>query len=50
MDVKTAFINGDLEKEIYIEQPEGFTQEGEHLVYKLHKSLYELNQGFGTIN
>ncbi len=44
MDVKIAFFNGDLEKEIYMEQPEGFTQEGEHLVCKLHKSLYELKQ------
>jgi hypothetical protein len=44
MDVKIAFSNGDLEEEIYMEQPEGFTQEGEHLVCKLHKSLYELKQ------
>jgi len=44
MDIKTAFLNGDLEKEIYMEQPEGFTQEGEHLVCKLHKSLYGLKQ------
>jgi hypothetical protein len=44
MDVKTTFFNGDLEKEIYMEQPEGFTQEGEHLVCKLHKSLYRLKQ------
>ncbi len=44
MDVKTTFLNGDLEKEIYMEQPEGFTQEGEHLVCKLHKSLYGLKQ------
>jgi hypothetical protein len=42
MDVKTTFLNGDLEKEIYMEQPEGFTQEGEHIVWKLHKSLYGL--------
>jgi hypothetical protein len=42
MDVKTAFLNSDLEEEIYMEQPEGFTQEGEHLVCKLHKSLYGL--------
>jgi hypothetical protein len=42
MDVKTAFFNGDLEEEIYMERPEGFTQEGEHLVCKLHKSLYGL--------
>jgi hypothetical protein len=43
VDIKTAFLNGDLYKEIYMEQHEGFTQ-GEHLVCKLHKSLYELKQ------
>jgi hypothetical protein len=32
MDVKTAFFNGDLEKEFYMEQPKGFTQGDEHLV------------------
>ncbi len=42
MDVKTAFLNGDLEEEIYMEQPEGFTQKGEHLVCKFHKPLYGL--------
>jgi hypothetical protein len=44
MEVKIAFLNGDHEKEIYMEQPEGFTQGGEHLVCKLHKSLYGLKQ------
>jgi len=44
MDVKTTFLNGDLEEEIYMEKPEGFTQEGEHFVCKLHKSLYALKQ------
>ncbi len=32
MDVKIAFFNGDLKKEIYMEQRKGFTHEGEHLV------------------
>lgn len=43
MDVKTAFLNGDLEETIYMEQPEGFTQ-NPNLVCKLKKSLYGLKQ------
>ncbi|RZB91995.1 Retrovirus-related Pol polyprotein from transposon TNT 1-94, partial [Glycine soja] len=45
MDVKTAFLNGELEEEIYMEQPEGFVIHGqEDKVYKLDKSLYGLKQ------
>ena len=45
MDVKTAFLNGDLEEEIYIQQPEGFVVAGqENKVCRLVKSLYGLKQ------
>ena len=45
MDVKTAFLNSELNEEIYIEQPEGFIVKGqEHKVYKLIQSLYGLKQ------
>ena len=45
MDVKTAFLDGDLNEEIYIEQPEGFIVPGqERKVCKLVKSLYGLKQ------
>ena len=41
LDVKTAFLHGDLEEDIYMVQPEGFNVPGkENLVCKLHKSLY----------
>ncbi|CAM8880573.1 unnamed protein product [Rhodiola kirilowii] len=45
MDVKTAFLNGDLDEEIYMKQPEGFIMPGnENKVCKLIKSLYGLKQ------
>jgi len=45
MVVKTAFLNGDLEEEIYMKQPEGFIESGkENKVCKLVKSLYDLKQ------
>ena len=43
MDVKTAFLNGELHEEVFIRQPEGFIEEGrEHLVCRLKKSIYGL--------
>ena len=45
MDVKTTFLHGDLEEEIYITQPDGFKVAGkENWVCKLNKSLYGLKQ------
>ena len=45
MDVKTAFLNGELDEEIYMEQPVGFIKENEHeKVCRLLKSIYGLKQ------
>ena len=45
MNIKTAFLNGDLEEEIYMNQPEGFVVLGqEDKVCKLRKSLNGLKQ------
>ncbi|GKA58004.1 retrovirus-related pol polyprotein from transposon TNT 1-94 [Tanacetum coccineum] len=41
MDVKTAFLNGELKEEVYVSQPEGFVdQDNPSHVYKLKKALY----------
>ena len=45
MDVKTTFLHGDFEEEMYMKQPEGFTMKGkEEMVCRLKKSLYGLKQ------
>jgi len=45
MDVKTAFLYGDIDTEIYVEQPEGMGAIGEsYKVCKLNKALYGLKQ------
>jgi hypothetical protein len=43
MDIKSAFLNGPIKEEVYMEQPLGFDSEGyPNHVYKLHKMLYGL--------
>ena len=45
MDVKTAFLNDNLEEEIYILQPESFIAKNQkHMVCKLKMSIYGLKQ------
>lgn len=45
MDVKSAFLNGVLQEEVYVSQPDGFHVKGkENMVYRLNKALYGLRQ------
>jgi len=43
MDVKSAFLNGELEEDIFMEQPTGFS-DGTERVCKLNRALYGLPQ------
>ncbi|GJZ28020.1 retrovirus-related pol polyprotein from transposon TNT 1-94 [Tanacetum coccineum] len=50
MDVKTAFLNGELREEVYVSQPEGFVDQENHThVYRLKKALYGLKQALHDI-
>jgi hypothetical protein len=45
IDVKSVFLNGDLQEEVYVSQPAGFITRGaEDKVLRLHKALYGLKQ------
>ena len=51
MDVKTAFLNGNLDEEIYMMQPEGFIAKNQkHIVCKLKRSIYGLKQASRSWN
>ena len=51
MDVKTAFLNGNLEKEVYMIQPEGYTsKEFPEKVCRLQRSIYRLKQASRSWN
>lgn len=45
LDVKSAFLNGDLQETVYVDQPPGYVRKGsEKKVYRLRKALYGLKQ------
>ena len=44
LDIKTAFLNGQLEEEVYVEQPPGYAGGGAGKVCRLHRALYGLKQ------
>ena len=45
LDVKTTFLHGDLEEDIYMQQPQGYEVKGkENLICRLKRILYDLKQ------
>jgi hypothetical protein len=44
VDISSAYLNGHLEEEVYMRQPEGFVEKGNDWFWRLHKSLYGLKQ------
>ena len=45
VDVKSSFLNGPLQEEVYVSQPPGFVDpDNKYYVYKLHKALYGSNK------
>lgn len=44
INVKSALLNANMEEDIYIEQPQGFSKWSQELVCKLHKTLFGLKQ------
>ena len=45
MDVKSTFLHGYLDEEVYVEQPQGYEVPGqEHKLYRMKKELYGLKQ------
>jgi len=51
MDVKTTFLNGNLEEDMYMIQPEGFVDPNNaRKIYKLKKSIYGLKQASQSLN